>query len=156
MMMLDWQTFVLQRRINRPPGNLIRTITNPAVFGMGCVLSCDRSGSLRLDQPFRRIDTYAHPVWRARGRVVGAHGRRIAAVEVEVSAWSEIDTQLLLRPRVRNPYRWSGPRMRRYFTHAHRRVDDLTHLLLATTPADGTTRRHESGGVLASDSRRSR
>jgi len=141
MMNLDWQTFVLQRRINRPPANVIRTITNPAVFGSGSVLSCDNDGELRLDDPFRRIDTYAHPVWRAEGRMFGAHGRRIAAVELEVSAWSEVDTQLLLRPRARNPHRWSGPRMRRYFAHAHRRVDDLTHLLLATTPTEGTEQR---------------
>src|SRR6478609_3318636 len=139
---LDWQTFVLQRRINRPPTNVVRTITNPAVFGPGSVLSCDRDGELRLDDPFRRIDSYAHPVWRACGRVVGAHGHKVAAVEIEVSPWSEdLDTQLLLRPRVRNPQRWSGPRLRRYFAHAHRRVDDLTHLLLATTPADASDMR---------------
>lgn len=117
MVMLDWQMFVLQRRINRPPVNVIRTITNPAVFGAGSVLSCDRNGALQLDEPFRRIDAYAEPVWRAEGRLLGP------------------------RRRIANPSRWSGPRMRRYFAHAHRRADDLTHLLLSTTPADETGRR---------------
>ena len=136
MMVLDWQTFVLQRRITRPSRNVIGTVANPALFAGGSVLSCDRSGSLRLDAPFRRVDTYAEPVWRAPARLLGSHGRRITAVEIEISAWSAIDTQLLLRPQARNPYRWSGRRMRRYFAHAHRRVDDLSDLLLATTPAD--------------------
>jgi hypothetical protein len=148
-MMLDWQTFVLQRRINRPPGNVIRTITNPAVFGPDSVLSCDRKGALRLIEPFRRIDTYAEPVWRAEGHVVGARGRRVASVELEITAWSAVDTQLLLRPRAKNPYRWSGPRIRRFFAHAHRRVDDLTHLLLSTTPAEGHTADQVRIGTLA-------
>jgi hypothetical protein len=134
MMLLDWQTFVLQRRIDRPPINVNRTIANRAVFGAGTVLSGDQSGALRLDEPFRRVDTYREPVWRAPARLLGAHGRCIAAVEIEISPWSTVDTQLLLRPRARSPYRWSGRRMRRYFTHAHRRVDDLTQLLTSTTP----------------------
>ena len=100
-----------------------------AVFGAGSVVSGDPSGSLLLDEPFRRVDTYREPVWRSHARLLGARGRRIAAVEIEISPWSTVDTQLLLRPRAKNPYRWSGRRMRRYFTHAHRRVDDLTQLL---------------------------
>ncbi|HEY5171199.1 MAG TPA: hypothetical protein VIK54_05675, partial [Acidimicrobiia bacterium] len=134
MMMLDWQTFVLQRRIDRPPIYVNRTIANPAVFGPGSVLSGDQNGALRLDEPFRRVDTYREPVWRSHAQLLGAHGRRIAAVEIEISPWSTIDTQLLLRPRARSPYRWSGRRMRRYFAHAHRRVDDVSQLLLSTTP----------------------
>src|SRR5437870_1940959 len=119
MMAFDWQTFVLQRRISRPPINVILAITNSAVFGTGSVLSCDRDGVLRLDEPFRRVDTYTEPVWRANARLLGAHGRLVAAVEIEISPWSAIDTQMLLRPQARNPNRWSGRRMRRYFAHAH-------------------------------------
>jgi hypothetical protein len=144
MMMLDRQMFVLQRRIDRPPINVSRTIANPAVFGAGSVVSGDGGGSLLLDEPFRRVDTYRDPVWRSHARLLGTRGRRIAAVEIEISPWSTIDTQLLLRPRAKSPYRWSGRRMRRYFTHAHRRVDDLTQLLAATTPDRDRTRRFDT------------
>jgi hypothetical protein len=143
-----WQTFVLQRRINRPPLNVIRTIANPAVFGAGSVLSCDQEGAIRLDAPFRRIDLYPDPVWRAPARLLTGHARRIAAVEIEISRWSATDTQLLLRPNARNPYRWSGRRIRRYFTHAHRRVDDFTHLLLSATPADPDPRRQADAAAV--------
>jgi hypothetical protein len=144
MMLLDWQMFVLQRRIDRQPINVSRTIANPAVFGAHSVVSGDDSGSLLLDEPFRRVDTYRDPVWRSHARLLGARGRRIAAVEIEISPWSTIETQLLLRPRAKNPYRWSGPRVRRYFTHAHRRVDDLAQLLTATTPDRDRTRRSDT------------
>lgn len=143
-MMLDWQMFVLQRRIDRPPINVSRTIANPAVFGAGSVVSGDGSGSLLLDEPFRRVDTYRDPVWRSHARLLGPRGRRIAAVEIEISPWSTIETQLLLRPRAKSPYRWSGRRMRRYFTHAHRRVDDLAQLLTATTHDRDRTRRSDT------------
>jgi hypothetical protein len=49
MSVLDWQTFVLQRRINRPSQEVLHAISNPAVFGSGAVLSSDANGALRLD-----------------------------------------------------------------------------------------------------------
>ena len=148
MIRLDWQTFVLQRRINRPSVNVMRTITNPAVFGAGSVVSGDRDGALQLDEPFRRVDSYPEPVWRARARLLARHGRLLAPVEIEISPWSTLDTQLLLRPQARNPYRWSGRRMRRYFAHAHRHVDDLTQLLWSTTRPDrDQTRRAGNAAV---------
>ena len=135
MTVLDWQTFVLQRRIGAPPVNVVRTIGNSAVFGTGTVLSSDNDGVLRLDEPFRRADTYSEPVWRAYAQLLGARRRVIARVEIEISPWSEIDTQLLIRPRARYPERWSGRRLRRYFLQAHRSADELTHLLVHAAPA---------------------
>jgi hypothetical protein len=135
MTVLTWQTFVLQRRIGAPPEKVLRTIGNSAVFGAGTVLSSDDDGVLRLDEPFRRADAYSEPVWRAHARLLGARRRVIARVEIEISPWSAIDTQLLIRPRARNPERWSGRRLRRYFFQAHRSADELTHLLVDAAPA---------------------
>ena len=133
MTMLDWQTFVLQRRINRPSAEVLHAISNPAVFGSGAVLSSDANGALRLEEPFRRVARFGSSAWRANARLMQPHGRRLAAVEIEISPWSEVDTELLIRPRARHPERWSGRRLRRYFAQAHRSADDLTHLLRNAT-----------------------
>ncbi len=114
-MILDWQTYVLQRRINRSLAHVARAIANPSVFGSGSFLTDDAAGALVLDESFRRIDTYAEPVWRATGRLLDGRHHALGDVEVEVSAWSEIDTQLLIRPRARRPDRWSGRRTRGVF-----------------------------------------
>ena len=132
---LGWQTFVLQRRINnRPTVRVARTVRNAAVFAAGTTLSCGGDGALRLDESFARVDTYAEPTWRANGRLVSRY-RRSASVQVEISPWSDADTQLLLRPRASNPQRWSSHRLRRYFLLAHQCADDLAQLLFDTTAA---------------------
>ena len=128
-MILDWQTYVLQRRINRSLAHVARAIANPSVFGSGSFLTDDAAGALVLDESFRRIDTYAEPVWRATGRLLDGRHHALGDVEVEVSAWSEIDTQLLIRPRARRPDRWSGRRTRAYFASAHRSADGVVQLL---------------------------
>jgi hypothetical protein len=128
-MILDWQTYVLQRRINRSPAHVTRVIVNPSVFGSGSFLTDDPTGALVLDEPFRRIDAYAEPVWRATGRLLDGRHRALGGVEVEISAWSAVDTQLLIRPRAQRPDRWSGRRTRAYFASAHRSADGVVHLL---------------------------
>jgi hypothetical protein len=99
------------------------------VFGPGSFLTDDSTGALVLDESFRRIDTYAEPVWRATGRLLDGRHRALGGVEVEISAWSAFDTQLLIRPRARRPDRWSGRRTRSYFAAAHRSADGVVHLL---------------------------
>jgi len=132
---LGWQTFVLQRRINdRPTVRVARTVRNAAVFGAGTTLSSCDDGALRLDESFARVDTYAEPTWRANGRLV-RRNRRVALVQVEISPWSDADTQLVLRPRASNPQRWSRRRLRRYFLLAHQCADDFAQLLVDTTAA---------------------
>src|SRR5437879_3727019 len=79
MTMLDWQTFVLQRRINRPSEEVLHAISNPAVFGSGAVLSSDANGALRLEEPFRRVPRFVSSGWRANARLDRKHGRRLAA-----------------------------------------------------------------------------
>ena len=133
MSVLDWQTFVLQRRINRPSEEVLHAISNPAVFGSGAVLSADANGALRLEGPFRHIARFGRAAWRANAHLLRKDRRRLAAVEIEIGPWSEVDTELLIRPRARHPERWSGRRLRRYFAQAHRSADDLTHLLRNAT-----------------------
>lgn len=142
---LGRQTFVLQRRINNcPMVQVTRTIRNAASFGAGKMLSSRGTGVLRLDEPFVRLDVYAEPTWRAPGRLVGRY-ERAARVELEISAWSDTDTELLLRPLARNPLRWSGRRLRRYFLLAHQGADDLTELLVAITATDPADPARERG-----------
>ena len=133
MSVLDWQTFVLQRRINRPSQEVFHAISNPAVFGPGAVLSSDANGALRLEESFWHVTRFGRFVWRTNAHLLRNDGRRLAAVEIEISPWSQVDTELLIRPRARHPQRWSGRRLRRYFAQAHRSADDLTHLLRNAT-----------------------
>jgi hypothetical protein len=134
-MLLDWQTYVLQRRINRPSEHVLRAIANPELFGPGIFLTDDAQGAFVLDERFHRIDAYSEPVWRAVGRLLDGRRRSLGAVEIEISAWSSIDTQLLIRPRARRPERWSGRRTRSYFACAHRSADGFVRLLAATPGA---------------------
>jgi hypothetical protein len=132
---------VLQRRINRPSEHVLRAIANPTLFGTGIFLTDDARGAFVLDEPFRRVDTYAEPTWRAVGRLLDGRRRSLAAVEIEISAWSSIDTQLLIRPRARRPDRWSGRRARAYFACAHRSADAFVRLLAAAPePAPDVSR----------------
>ncbi|MDQ1435447.1 MAG: hypothetical protein QOF59_2263 [Actinomycetota bacterium] len=133
-MILDWQTYVLQRRISRPSEHVLRAIANPALFGPGMFLTDDAQGAFVLDERFHRVDAYAVPVWRAVGRLLDSRRRSLGGVEIEISAWSALDTQLLIRPRARRPERWSGRRTRSYFACAHRSADGFVRLL-ADTPA---------------------
>src|SRR5438445_13059423 len=104
--MLDWQTFVQQRRINRPSQEVLHAISNPAVFGSGAVLSSDADGALRLEEPFRRVARFASPVWRGNARLDRKHRRRGCRVENEVSPLAVGGTGLLNPSRSRHPRRW--------------------------------------------------
>src|SRR5207245_10703840 len=81
MSVLDWQTFVLQRRINRPSQEVLHAISNPAVFGSGAVLSSDANGALRLAGPFWHVARFGRSAWRADLRRLRHDGRRIAGAE---------------------------------------------------------------------------
>jgi len=142
IIVLDSPTFIVQRRINAPSHRVLRTISNPGVFGAGCVLAADREGSLRLDEAFRRIDLAPRTTWCADARLLVPAGHTIAVVELELGPWSVDDTELLIRPRARNPQRWSVRRMRRYFHHAHRRADDIARLLTRTSSVEAASSRH--------------
>ena len=54
--------------------------------------------------------------------------------QLQTRKWTDKDgvdkysTEVVLRPRARHPYRWSGRRLRRYFAVAHSSADLLTHV----------------------------
>ncbi len=133
-----WSTYVVQRRVNRPFAPIALAVGNAAVFGAGAVLASDGDGELVLTEPFRRVDCGAHTRWRAHALLRGRH-RRIAAVEIELGPWSvNADTDLQVRPSSRHPQRWTGPKLRRYFMHAHARADALARLLAAASEVEAS------------------
>jgi hypothetical protein len=95
-----------------------------------------------------------HPLGRpelAPARTFGAlynrSNRRLCDIEVELSAWSYDVTELLVRPAVRSPYRWSGPRLSRWFAYAHTAADALRTELLAHSVVDLTEEEREAVAV---------
>jgi hypothetical protein len=127
-MMLERQTFVLQRRVLAPHLDALRVATDRR-FGAGGLIAADTEGALRIDEPFRLTDVVPHWRWRATGTLLDQRGRRVARVELEIGPWSADDVELTLRPCARHPERWNGRRCRAYFRHAHRCIDELRVLL---------------------------
>jgi hypothetical protein len=131
-MMLEWPTFVVQRRVNVVPAAVLEVVLDRKRWGRGAVVASAHDGALQLDAPFALAAAGPLSRWRAPARLVTTRGRNVGLVEIEIGVWSPHDTELVVRPRARHPERWSGRRMRRYFTHAHRRADQLTCMLGAT------------------------
>ena len=133
-MLLDRSTFVLHRRINRPPDAVSRIIANSVVFGADCVVASDRDGELRLDSAFRPVPGSPGSL-RAHAQLVGER-RRIAHVEIELNPWSPVVTELVLRPSAKHPERWSARRLRNYFARAHEAADHFSRLLFESAHDD--------------------
>ncbi len=131
-MSLDWPTFVLQRRINQPLADVQRTLCDPASVGTGGELELGSHGRLIVDQRFSRAPFPAQESFVAQGTLHTSRGQRVARVEVEVGAWSNDATVLMLRPVARNPQRWSGRRATRYFELAHEGADAIARLAQAS------------------------
>ena len=132
-MMLDWPTFVLQRRINRPLGAVEQVLCDPHLLRSGSELDLGSDGMYaHLDGPFGvtfppfGLDGAS---WWAPVSVHTRRGRTAMRFELEVNAWDACSTELLVRPRARHPYRWSGRRLSEYFRVAHNTADMFTHLL---------------------------
>jgi hypothetical protein len=62
-------------------------------------------------------------------------GRRAVSVEVELAPWAGGVTELVLRPNVRAPHRWSGRRRRTWYASAHAAADALRQRILDAQPA---------------------
>ena len=86
--------------------------------------------------PFDRSDLAPA---RARGHLDA--GRRVVPVEIELAPWADGRCELLIRPDVRAPQRWSGRRRRAWYASAHFAADALRHQLLDAQPAIFRTRR---------------
>jgi hypothetical protein len=80
--------------------------------------------------PFDRSDLASA---RAHGRL--PTGRRDTPIEIELAPWADGVTELVIRPDVRAPQRWSGRRRRRWYASAHAAADALRQQIIAAQPA---------------------
>jgi hypothetical protein len=62
-------------------------------------------------------------------------GRRTVPVDMELTPWSRGITELVLRPNVRAPHRWSGRRRRMWYAAAHAAADALRQQLVDAQPS---------------------
>ena len=131
-MLLDWPTFVLQRRINQPLAEVQRVLCDPASVETGAELELGSQGRLVVDQRFARAPFPADSSFVAHATLETPRGQRVARVEVEVGAWSHDATVLMLRPVSPHPERWGGRRTNRYFALAHESADVVARLAQAS------------------------
>ena len=138
-MMLDWPTFVLQRRVNHPLDRIERILCAPGHLRSGDRLPLGADAlALRVERPF----SVAFPPfgvdgtsWTAPATVEGRRDHALVKLEIEVNRWDTASTELVVRPRARHPHHWSGRRLRRYFHLAHLTADHLTGFLGAQAVA---------------------
>jgi hypothetical protein len=137
MTMLNWSTFVLQRRVNQPFGAVGRVVCDPWLLAGGTQIALTGDAVLRLDVPFG----VAFPVfgvdgasWSTRASIRSRRGHVLERIELDLNVWDEHATELLLRPCAHSPHHWRGRRMRRYFRLAHLAADALTGVLSTSTP----------------------
>jgi len=135
--MLNWSTFVLQRRVNQPFGAVGRVVADPWLLPGGTQIALTDDAVLRLEEPFG----VAFPVfgvdgasWAAHASIRTPRGRVLERIELELNIWDEHATELLVRPCARSPHRWRARRLRRYFRLAHLAADALTAVLSTSTP----------------------
>ncbi|MDP2290978.1 MAG: hypothetical protein Q8M22_07290 [Actinomycetota bacterium] len=96
----------------------------------GFTVDFGRDGWLQVDGPFERLP-FAHPTWRAHGRL-GRNGvlpARSTRVEIEITSWSDRVSELSLRPVKARPLQWGKRRLDRYCRSAHRAADHLWTLV---------------------------
>lgn len=137
MTMLNWSTFVLQRRVNQPFGAVGRVVCDPWLLPGGTQIALADDAVLQLDEPFG----VAFPVfgvegasWATRASFRSPRGHVLERVEIELNIWDEHATELLLRPCAHSPHHWHARRLRRYFRLAHLAADALTAVLRTSTP----------------------
>jgi len=137
-MQFNQPMFVLQRRVNEPLGAIERVLCDATLLGAGATHALPDGARLELERPFGvafppfGVDFAS---WSAPASVYTGRGRRAVKFDIEINAWDNASTELLVRPRSRSPYRWSGRRMRRYFAVAHATADGMTQLLRARAVA---------------------
>jgi len=137
-MQFNQPMFVLQRRITRPLGAVERVLCDATILGEGATHDLGDGAWLELERPFGVAFPpfgVEYASWSAPARVHTSRAARPVKFELEINAWDDATTELLVRPRARSPYRWSGRRMRRYFAVAHTTADAVTCLLRARATA---------------------
>jgi len=131
-MQFNQPMFVLQRRISAPLGAVERVLCDASLLGAGAVHELGNGAMLEIERPFGVVFPpfgVEFASWSAPARVHTSRAARAIKFELEINAWDGATTELLVRPRANSPYRWTGRRMRRYFTVAHATADGVTCLL---------------------------
>jgi hypothetical protein len=131
-MQLNQPMFVLQRRITAPLGAVEHVLCDASLFGAGAMHELGNGALLEIERPFGVVFPpfgVEFTSWSAPARVRTRRAARAIKFELEINPWDGATTELLVRPRARSPYRWSGRRMRRYFGVAHATADGVTCLL---------------------------
>ena len=133
--MHDWLTFELQRRINQPFDYASKALADSTVLDAGLTLGLGEHGLFGLDTPFRPAPFPYEGALHAHAGLTSGHGRRVALVLIEVTAWSDDATALALRPLSTRPDRWGAHRMRQYFELGHLAADAIAHVVATETAA---------------------
>lgn len=128
-MLLNWPTFVIERRVNQPPQAVQAGLRKSDALAVDTRIALGPIGALQLETPWRPALCWHSLSWRANGRLVNSRGRLVARVEIEVGEWSHDATRLQLRPRARRLERWTGRRIKRYFALAHDAADQTARRL---------------------------
>jgi hypothetical protein len=131
---LDRITFELQRRINQPEDHVRKALSDPIqlIAGMTTALGDGGdAGLLVLQAPFRPAAFPYEDALHAPAVLTSNRGRRIALVQLEISAWSNDATALSLRPLSGRPDRWGARRVEQYFTLAHEAADTVMRMIRA-------------------------
>jgi hypothetical protein len=128
---LNGSNFVLERRVNRPPDAVVKTLRDPATVAPANGFALGDGGRLLVDSTLRPSPPtiVGHESWRTTGRLLNDRGRLVARLDIEVSAWTPGSVVIQLRPLDRRTHRWGTRRTHRYFTLAHAGADRLEHLL---------------------------
>jgi len=97
--MLTWSTFVLQRRVNQPFGAVGRIVCDPWLLARGTRINLDGDAVLRLEEPFGvtfPVFGWEGASWLAPATIRTSRGRRLEDVEIELNAWDEEATELVV------------------------------------------------------------
>ena len=121
---------------NRSQLSVARTLPIPFAAAVAGVVGLtrppcpiDRRWQRDHTGPFDRSDLASA---RAHGRL--PTGRRDTPIEIELAPWADGVTELVIRPDVRAPQRWSGRRRRRWYASAHAAADALRQQIIAAQP----------------------
>jgi hypothetical protein len=135
-MLLTWPTFVVERRVNQPPGAVQAGLGRSDALTVDTRIELGPDGELCLETPWRPALCWHSLSWRANGKLLNGRGHLVARVEIEVGEWSDNATRLQVRPRARRFERWTGRHIKRYFALAHHAADETARELnqLAVEP----------------------
>ena len=141
-MELSGTTFVLERRVNRPPQSIARMLRDRSTVAPEHGFALGTAGTLLVEEP-PRLSTHpvvpGHQSWRTTARLLSDRGRLVSHVDIEVGTWTADSVVIQMRPLDRRPHRWGARRTRRYFSLAHAGADRLERLLNETAPASDLT-----------------